>query len=70
LQKDQKNIPVRFDFDIKKLFYKVENHWEDFYYLKEAQTKYSGHFDPNDPQNFSFTFDHNDDFGMLMDQNQ
>lgn len=76
LQKDKKQIPQRFDFDVKKLFYAVDQHWQDFYKLKKAQAHNSCTFDPYDLQNFTYTFDTNDDFSMIyqnlkqQDENQ
>ena len=58
-------MPQRFDFDIKKLFYEVDPHWKDFHAIKKAQALHSGAFDPLDEQNFTYTYDTNDDFEQL-----
>ena len=35
MQLDFKSVPVRFDFDIRKIYFKEDSHWEDFYHYKE-----------------------------------
>ena len=38
MQLDKKSVPIRFDFDLKKIFHKEDAHWNDFYIYKERNT--------------------------------
>lgn len=38
MQFDNKSVPIRFDFDLKKIFHQEDPHWNDFYIYKERNT--------------------------------